>query len=182
MTHIMLDIETLGTKPGAAIVSIGACVFSQEGIGDTHYQAIDIKAGSNGLAWPTFDPGTIAWWMDQSVEARAVFKDSRSMHIVPALHGFRDWCHSHGETGIYLWCHGASFDAPIVEAAFEALWHKDQVPWKFWNIRCTRTLYDVAGVRPERTAGTQHNALDDAVAQAKAVIAGYVALGKTLSA
>jgi hypothetical protein len=182
MTHIMLDIETLGTKPGCAIASIGACVFSQQGVGDTFYRIVNISAGANGHpTWPSFDSKTISWWMQQSDEARSIFNSTEARHIVEVLHDLCEWCCKHGEPGIYLWCHGAPFDAPIVEAAYDALWAGDNIPWKFWNIRDTRTLYDISGVKPDRLSGTHHNALDDAKAQAEAVIAGYAALGKVLS-
>lgn len=182
MTHIMLDIETLGTKPGCAIASVGACVFSQEGVGETFYRIVNIGAGSNNHpTWPSFDGRTISWWMQQSVEARAIFNSDEARHIVEVLHDFREWCRKHGETGIYLWCHGAPFDAPIMEAAYEALWGAENIPWKFWNIRDTRTLYDIAGVKPDRMVAVHHNALDDAKTQAEAVILAYRCLGKVLT-
>jgi len=45
------------------------------------------------------------------------------------------------------------------------------VPWKFWDVRDTRTLFDLADVQVD-VAG-KHNALTDAVAQARAVQQSY---------
>ena len=46
--------------------------------------------------------------------------------------------------------------------------------WKFWEVRDTRTLFDLADVSV-RIEG-KHNALTDAVAQAKAVQQSYAKL------
>jgi hypothetical protein len=44
-------------------------------------------------------------------------------------------------------------------------------PWQFWSVRCTRTLYDLAGVDVKAyRAGTAHIALDDAMAQTRAAV------------
>lgn len=33
MPHIMIDLETMGTRPGSAILSIGACSFDPNWLG-----------------------------------------------------------------------------------------------------------------------------------------------------
>lgn len=167
----MIDLETLGSKAGCAIVSIGACVFSSAGIGNTFYAVVDQEANVGDIS-----PSTVKWWMQQSDEARAVFAAPDTKHIAQALTEFGAfWAENEGE---FVWGHGAGFDAPILEEACSALGYR--APFKFWNSRCTRTIYDIAGVKPDRTAGTHHNALDDAVAQAHAVIKAYEILGKPL--
>jgi len=50
------------------------------------------------------------------------------------------------------------------------------VTWKFWEVRDTRTLFDLAKV-DVRIEG-KHNALTDAVAQAQAVQQAYSILLK----
>lgn len=175
--HVMLDLETLGTKPGCAIVSIGACVFNAEGVQGKFYRAINII--TTGLA---LDPGTVVWWMGQSAEARAVFSDTARVTTFEALANFKNWWVDNElkylTDGHFVWCHGATFDAPILEAAYASVGQK--APFKFFNVRDTRTLYALADVYPDRAKGTHHNALDDAVAQAEAAIKAYSALGKTL--
>ena len=169
MSNIMLDLETLGTEPGCAIISVGACVFSPEGIGETFYQVVDIEKNVGSMS-----PSTIKWWMQQSEEARAVFK-VQGEHIAGVLGNFTTWWKIN--EGEFLWGHGASFDAPILEAAYKALNYP--APFKFWNTRCTRTIYSLAAVVPNRFVGTHHNALDDAKAQAEAVIRAWKNLGIT---
>lgn len=171
MTHIMLDLETLGTTPGCAIVSIGACSFSMDGVGKEFYAVVDLEKNVG-----EFSPSTLKWWMQQSDEARAVFQSADAAHIASAVSSFAEFWHQN--EGKFLWGHGAGFDAPILEAAYTALGYV--APFKFYNNRDTRTLYALAEVGPDRAVGTHHNALDDAKAQALAVIEGYKKLGKRL--
>lgn len=172
MKHIMIDLETMGTRPGSAIASIGACAFDPETgvMGHLFYRRIDLDScARSGLA---FDADTIVWWLKQSDAARGELAKEGGFHIAKALQDFRSfWLE---EDGKYLWGHGANFDEPLLAAAYRAL-HVEQ-PWLFWNARCTRTIYGLAGVKPNRAAGVHHNAMDDARAQAEAVIDAYAKL------
>jgi hypothetical protein len=169
----MIDLETMGTEAGCAILSIGAVLFdpvSGEVSPDSFYEAVSLKSCVDiGL---TVDAGTVLWWMQQSDDARAAASAGVTL-IQRALVDFGAWFESKGAQ--FLWCHGATFDAPIMSAAYKAALLP--VPWKFWDVRDTRTIYDLANVRPDRSAGTHHNALDDAKAQALAVIEAYRKLG-----
>jgi DNA polymerase III epsilon subunit-like protein len=168
MKHMMLDLETLGTVPGCVVLSIGAVEFDpSDGLGAEFHAAISVDdCGMDyGL---TVDPLTEQWWERQSKEARdAAFGGSCVLR--EALAQF-DAFYLGAETTC-LWGHGASFDAPVLAAAYAAIGWKE--PWAYNATRCTRTLYEAAGVdpkAPEFQVGTQHNALDDAKAQALAAI------------
>jgi len=160
----MIDIETLGTKPGCAILSIGAVMFGPDGLGETFYAPVLPQSCSDvGL---TIDIGTVTWWMRQSDAARkAAFPDD-AVPLPCALADFFDWFLT--QKAKRPWCHGAMFDVPILDAAFKACGMAP--PWEFWNVRDTRTLYDLAGVKIDRSNYTHHNALDDAKAQAEAAV------------
>lgn len=179
--HVMLDLETLGTKPGCAIVSIGACVFNMGGVQEKFYRTIDItkKFGTTTLV---IEPGTVAWWMQQTPEARAVFTAQERVSTSVAIGDFAMWWEDKAlqylSDSHCLWCHGATFDAPIIEATYNSI--GQQAPFKFYNVRDTRTLYALADIYPDRAKGTHHNALDDAVAQAEAAIKAYEILGRKL--
>lgn len=170
MTDIMLDIETLGTHPGCVILSIGAAVFDLKGDGcaDTFYVNIDRQnAEQSGLR---VEPDTAAWWEKRSESARAALLVD-PQPTSKALIAFGAWFQRAGDAR--LWCHGANFDEPILGYAY---WRLDMpTPWKFWNTRCTRTLYDLADVNTMKIPnyGTKHNALDDVRFQVKCVQACY---------
>ena len=160
----MIDIETLGKKPGAAVLSIGAVMFGAAGLGATFYTPVQLQSCVDvGLA---IDPETVAWWMKQSDEARqAAFRaDAPALQVV--LQRFTDWFVA--QKARYPWCHGATFDVPILDAAYEACGLL--APWKFYDVRDTRTLFSLSGVKVDRKNGTHHNALDDARAQAEAAV------------
>lgn len=158
----MIDIETLGKKPGAAVLSIGAVMFGVARLGEEFYSPVLLQSCVDvGL---TIDPSTVAWWMKQSDEARAAafVTDAPALPIV--LQRFTNWFVA--QKARHPWCHGATFDVPILDVAYEACGMP--APWKFYDVRDTRTLYDLAGVKVDRSQGTHHNALDDARAQAEA--------------
>lgn len=70
MNHLMIDLETMGNKPSAPIVSIGAVIFdpSTGEFGPDFYRVVSLKSSVDGGAVP--DADTIMWWMQQSEEAR----------------------------------------------------------------------------------------------------------------
>lgn len=160
----MVDTETLGTTPGSAILSIGAVMFGPAGLGATFYAPVLLQSCMDfGL---TVDPNTITWWMSQSDQARAAAFRADASPLPRVLLDFSAWFIA--QNALRPWCQGANFDAPLLEAAYKAC--SLPVPWKFWNVRDTRTLYELAGVKVDRSKGTYHNALDDAKAQAEAAV------------
>jgi 3' exoribonuclease, RNase T-like len=80
-----------------------------------------------------------------------------------------------------VWSHGAVFDVPLWQEAICAV--TSEAPWKHWNVRDTRTLYELAGldVRTMQRKGVEHSALDDANFQIDCVAAAYNKLGQRLT-
>ncbi len=165
MLHVMLDLETWGTRPGSALRSIGAVAFDTgTNVGDTFYRNID--KGSCDVTGLTVDPETVAWWKKQSPEsAAALLVDPRPLPDVADM--FHSWFRNVGAR--FIWSHGGNFDEPLWSAACRAA--GKTAPWKYWDARCTRTIYDAAGIdlRSLPREGTYHNALDDAIHQARCV-------------
>jgi len=158
--HIMVDLETLGTRPGDAILSIGAVVFDRNGISDEFYVAIN-PSDSKALGFKS-QKSTIEWWGKQSPEAKqAAFSGTET--VKGALDSLDVFIRSQGYVDIRVWGNGADFDNAMLSAAFNLV--KMEIPWKFWNNRCYRTIKSqYPAIKLERT-GTYHNALDDAKSQ-----------------
>lgn len=171
--HIMIDLETLGTRPGCAIASIGAVAFDPNlgAVTETFYAAIDLDSCER--AGLKAEIGTVGWWLRQGDAARAALFENTEP-LGHALERFALWFRRQG--GREVWAHGATFDPPILAAACEALGRP--VPWRYPDVRDTRTLYALAGVQPRRDPATHHNALADAQAQAAAVIEAYAKLAR----
>lgn len=171
MTHVMFDLETFGTKPGSVLRSIGAAAFDPETgvVGQTFYRNID-RASCEAVGLKV-DPNTEAWWAKQSREAQqALLADPKPLASVASdFHAFFKQV-----GGAKIWCQGANFDSVLWEAAVAAVWpSKSFMPWKFWNVRDTRTVYDIAGFDPDSISrdGTYHDALADSLHQIRCVAA-----------
>lgn len=167
MKHVMLDLETAGTRPGSVILSIGAVQFDLNGaIGDRFYSNID--SDSSVRAGLKVDAATMRWWSDQSLSAREALKaDARPLATV--VQDFGAWFRS--IEAKYIWGHGAAFDPPLWDAAAHAVGMS--APWDYRNIRDTRTVFHLHDFDAKSIAfaGVEHNALDDALHQIKCVAA-----------
>jgi DNA polymerase III epsilon subunit-like protein len=159
-TNLMLDMETLGTRPGCAILSIAAVPFSSQYDLEPFYMKISATSCTeSGLH---VDDATLAWWNKQSPEAyREAFSGKLELRAV--LSEFADYC-NHLPHAPVVWGNGADFDCSILAETYKLLGMKQ--PWKYHNSRCYRTLKNlfpfVLGVKPV----VAHNALEDAKAQA----------------
>ena len=164
MKHVMLDLETLGTTADAVILSIGAVKFDLDSnaMDDEGFYA-SISIDSNLDARRRIDEDTLVWWMSQSEQARAVFAEPKQT-LDGALGSLADWL---GHNKRYVWSNGASFDIPMLEHAYKGYgW---EAPWEFWNSRCVRTYRSLPGADRVPKPVNDHNALRDAINQARYV-------------
>lgn len=172
MHHVMLDLETYGVRPGCIVRSIGAVEFEIDGrTGDQFYRNIEQR--SCEMVGLTMDPETRAWWARQPGDVQAILKkDPKPLREV--ANDFYKWFRGIGPGDrVRVWAHGASFDGPIWQAAAEAA--GGATPWAHWNLRDTRTLYDVSLLDPRdmQRDGKAHSALDDCLFQIRCVANAY---------
>lgn len=164
MRKLMLDLETLGTTPGCVVLSIGAVEFDEHGIYGKFHAHIDIESSCE--AGLKLDPRTVMWWLGQDTDAQNALLQAEKFPLVDALSAFTD---SFEWKDLQVWANGASFDFPILTAAYKAAGL--QPPWMYYNECDYRTVKNLVSkevfqnlrVRPE----VAHDALCDAVAQAK---------------
>lgn len=167
LTDVMIDLETLATSPDAAILTIGAVKFDPFGDDakdptcEKFYVRVDLDS-CDRIGLVTNDD-TIAWWANQSKEAQdEAFNPDGRIDIVDAMNQLYKFCWGAKR----VWSHGAAFDVVICEHIFGKI--QKAVPWKFWEVRCTRTLFDI-GIDPKRPPVLKHHALEDAWNQAVGV-------------
>ena len=186
MTDIMLDIETLGLKPGSIVVSVGACVFDRHTgeIGEKLYAPISVNSCEK--AGLIMEPQTVIWWMGQEKEARDAWMiGARSLRQI--AQEFYEWFRiaEEGEEipldgsragRAAIWAQG-DMDFNVWGAAMESV--AVAQPWAFWAQRDTRTVYDICGFDAKSVDrdGTYHNALDDARHQVKCLHAAMKSKG-----
>ena len=181
---VMLDIETLGTQPGCAVVSIGAVLFNRPNsyVGPTFSANISIVDLIDNFGF-SVSGGTIQWWLNQSSEAQAGLLEG-SVNVVHALMDFARFVTDDHDGGcderVRVWGNGAGFDNVLVRQMYERM--RLQAPWKFWNDRCYRTLKNENDKAKEllptaAESNVAHRALDDALWQTYHLLnmdAGYV--------
>jgi hypothetical protein len=175
MKHVMVDIETLGLKPSSTILSIGAVFFDIETgeLGEEFYMNIDPEQGRD------IDPNTVMWWLTQSSRARNRLVDGEKHTLKYALESFKRFliCKGGSENPIsenQIWANGATFDPVLLSDAYN-----NNPPWKFWNVLDQRTMRFLDRGRTEKVEPTvAHDALSDAIAQAKYVSKVWQLLNK----
>jgi hypothetical protein len=168
MPDVMIDLETLGTRPGCVILSIGAVVFNRHSgeLGPEFYMVVNRKScQKNGLFE---EQSTLDWWARQSAEARKVIAEAEAAAngLGGALIQLTAYLQKMGKRDLLVWGCGSDFDIGILTHCYAVM--KQPLPWLFWNSRCLRTLRDVAppSHEPLRKNGVAHSAIDDARNQA----------------
>jgi hypothetical protein len=163
MNHIMLDLETLGTRPSSIVVSIGATRFDpNSGATGGRFYAVPNRIEQR-MAKRTEENETLAWWARQEPEAQRVLVEDQEP-VTDALWRLARFI-GPGVQGV--WGNGAAFDNAILASLYQTF--DLEVPWPFWIDRCFRTLKAIGkanDVKPPPFLGTPHNALDDALHQA----------------
>lgn len=159
---VMLDLETMGNGPNAAIVAIGAVEFdpATRSLGRHFYRGVSLETAVRGGG--EIDASTVMWWLRQSDEARKGIC-GEGQPLQQTLVEFATWLATLAED-VKVWGNGAAFDNVILASAYRRA--DLTVPWPYWNDRCYRTMKAMRpDVKMERT-GTHHNALNDAESQA----------------
>lgn len=163
--HVMLDLETLATTADAVILSIGAVRFDLDSdyIDDAGFYS-SVSIDSNLEYGRRIDESTLVWWLKQEAAAQAVFHEPK-VHLSAALNALTDWMYPSDR--LEVWSNGADFDIPMLAHAFRQA--GADVPWNFWNTNCLRTYKKLPAAKavPRPEAAVKHNALHDAIAQAK---------------
>jgi hypothetical protein len=169
---LMLDLETLSTRPTAVILSIGAAPFDLDGVRPPIRIVLNISTQRNRH----IDPNTVMWWMGQSEKARSVFVDEKKVGAGIGLTQFNEFCNDMlvpiDERGI--WGNGSDFDNVLLANLYE--WQNSygriERPWKHTGNRCFRTLKNICRqdydtISKQVLRETHHDAADDAAWQAE---------------
>ncbi|CAM7959560.1 TPA: 3'-5' exoribonuclease [Klebsiella pneumoniae] len=176
--HVMVDLETMGKKHNAPIVAIGAVVFDPAtgSIGESFYKVVCLESSVNWGA--VIDPSTVIWWLRQSSEARSAIVNDDAIPLQDALLQFREFVSDNvagGSKKAQVWGNGASFDNSILRSSYDCI--AEDYPWEYWNDRDVRTMVELGqaiSFAPKTTIpfeGSRHNALADAIHQARYVSA-----------
>lgn len=166
-SDLMIDLETLGTRPTCPVISLGAVFFDLEKkkLGPTFYLPLDVSEQID--RGRRVDGSTIKWWMQQDGAAKKVFSE-QAKPVSEVLNLFVKW-YKENNSKAHVWGNGATFDISIMENLLEDYGIK--APWGYNKTMDLRTYrrFVAKGERVEKS-GVAHNALDDAVSQANFVM------------
>jgi len=168
---IMLDLETFGTGQNALVVSIGAVLFdrSTATLGPGFYANLNLQQMID--AGFRIDASTLEFWLKQGDAARDKLF-TNPLDVFTTLMGFAQFVTDDNEGGVCretrVWGNGSRFDNALLGNVYQRLGLVE--PWGFFNDRCYRTFKNEND--PEKrllpnNVGTAHNALDDAIFQAR---------------
>ncbi|HCT5772268.1 exonuclease [Enterobacter hormaechei] len=177
-THLMVDIESMGKKPGAPIVSIGAVFFDPASgqTGPEFYKVISLESAMEWGGVP--DASTILFWLKATPEARSEIIMDHAIPLDDALLQFKDFIAENAANGkdtVQVWGNGATFDNVLLEDSYART--GISCPWKYWNNRDVRTIVELGkavGYTPRHEIpfeGEPHKAISDARHQVKYVSA-----------
>ena len=137
---VMLDIETLSTRPESVILTLGAVKFSpwdQEVNTETGlYLRIDVDEQLQ--LDRHVQQETVDWWGKQAEEVR---EEALGEHERTRLGDSVDQLNRFLVGAENIWCQGPAFDIVILENLYRQLGRP--TPWQFWQIRDSRTLFGV---------------------------------------
>jgi len=168
--HAMIDLETLGTKPNCTILTLGAIKFNPHTTDEPYdglYQKLDVDEQSR--LGRSQDESTIEWWGKQtkSVQEEA-FGDEGRISLDQMTKEINKWL-----VGVdIIWAQGPAFDIVILEDLYRQL--NKPIPWNFWQIRDSRTLFSLLPKDPRKGIQQEaHNALADCYYQSVCVQKAY---------
>lgn len=153
LQHIMLDTETLGTREGAVVLSVGAVAFSllenqpndyNDLVLNGFYVKFSVQDQVKNYG-RRIDDDTLNWWKSQGEEAQKVLKPSQhDASMVDGLNSFNDWIKQlpgYKYKTSYVWSRGTYFDFPKLESMYDQAGIKPG--YNGWKIRDVRTYIDV---------------------------------------
>lgn len=166
---IMKDIESLDLGPKSVVTQLAFVAFDMDDPEDqfrvvSEYLPIQPQI----FLGRTINADTVIWWMNQSEEARAGFKQNTGNdmdELTSLVNSFNRKLSQviEGADDYEIWARGPQFDIVNIETLFGDC--GEQVPWKYDRVRDLRTLMKLAGVatadviRPADQI--DHVALDD---------------------
>jgi hypothetical protein len=169
-THVMLDIETLGTEPGSVIFAIAATTFDPNkkyveikdfDKEDVLLTAIDIEQSlEQGFK---VNGNTMHFWLSQPPEASEFLRGMEQCSPWAAMETLDRYLRKQSLSDLTIWANGITFDCVLLEAYYSKL--ELPIPWKYkYNCwRDARTIYRTFGQNVPQYAfrGVPHNPLHD---------------------
>lgn len=163
MYWLMLDLETMSTKPDSAIIAIGAVVADENFNVVAEFEVcVDPQ---DAMRYGRCDGETVLWWLQQQAWRKAW---SGEASLLSALHRLLDFLVPFQNQITEVWANPPSFDLVILKNAlnqFNLEWpfsHRDERDFRtYWKMTCKRLKVDLNRIEPNEP----HMPLSDCLAQ-----------------
>jgi exodeoxyribonuclease VIII len=150
VVDVMIDIEAMGQGTRGAICAIGATPFERRGGEDPTLEEVmatgfqqAVSIASSVKAGMQTDGATIAWWLDQSDQARRALLD-KPIGAKEAISALRKYLAGlcGNEKHLRVWAKPSKFDIAALEELCVLLGTRP--PWISKSVRDLTSLIDVA--------------------------------------
>lgn len=165
--NFMIDIETLSTSPNASILTIAVVKFARGGPLEKleKMEKFYVRVSTESCRELNMheDEDTKKWWdnQDKSIRWEAMENPEERVSIHEALQKLTNFI---GSCEAIVWGNGDDFDCVILNQAYQTCGLV--TPWKFWNTRDVRTVFDLGGVTPWSLPDNQkHHPIHDCYRQ-----------------
>ena len=166
-TNMMIDLETLDTRPSAVVFQVGILVFKDVLGGDIRGNLIlekkifHLDILDQIMAGRTVDLETVRWWAEQNPDSWHRHPDE----ITKTGHMFQEINELYVKHEVRsLWANSPSFDCVLMRSLRESL----KIEWQFpsfrddMDLRTLKRLFQMKGRGMESSGKTtSHNALKD---------------------
>ena len=163
MIHGMIDLETLSTNPNATILTVGGVKFDPYTMAEPSqgmYFRVDVDSQTE-MGRDVMQE-TVNWWSKQPKEiSDEAFSDDNRASLDDMIKKINKF-----SVGVdVFWCQGPLFDYAILQDIYKQLGYP--VPWQYWQIRDSRTVFSLLPRDFGQVRTGAHNALADCDYQAK---------------
>lgn len=172
MADVMIDIETMGTRPDCVVLTLGAVKFNPLDISapmEELYIKLDIDQQIQMDR--SVDQSTMDWWHKQAEAVREeAFGTAGRISVEDAINSLSKFM----DGTKCIWAQGPQFDMTILEDLCRTA--KLKQPWRYSSVRDSRTLFAVLGDQRPKDKPAAHNALADCYYQVQGVQACFQSL------
>ena len=166
---LMIDIETLYTKPSAIVLSVGGCFFDldnpnttiQELYQNSIYLELNPKEQENKNRTISID--TLTWWLNNDLNLKAFFENI-SINTGRNLKLLSDFIISNQIKSV--WSKSPSFDMNILDSLFSDFNMTFPIGFRDrFDVRTVLEIRKLTEIPKIKLQGNGHHALDDAINQ-----------------
>lgn len=166
---LMIDIETLDTKPSAIVLSVGGCFFDldnpnttiQELYQNSIYLELNPKEQENKNRTISID--TLTWWLNNDLNLKAFFENI-SINTGRNLKLLSDFIISNQIKSV--WSKSPSFDMNILDSLFSDFNMTFPIGFRDrFDVRTVLEIRKLTEISKIKLQGNGHHALNDAINQ-----------------